>query len=399
MSATRSCPSRRGRTVVAIAIAGALLWPRAARADAYDEALGRAADRERAGDLDGAAGELELLIGFDLYPQDYELPLRAGWIHLRRQRWTDAERAYRLALMRSPNGIDAAAGLAVAVARQGRCDEAAVLFSRVLTVAPDHPVRAEAAAPCARPKTLWVTPGLSVDGLFYRGGTRRAAVGGTASLDVAHRTGLFAGGTYRFKEFFGRGSSPVSAWSQNEGHFRIGWAAPRFGAALRYAVQDDGSGYVGTSHHGGLDLRWSPYGDVTFASAVSAYDDLTVLRFEPAWRIPIAGGFSLRPAMAVQWTKPYTYVNASATAAFERGPVEVWAGGKGGPEMRPAYMTLDTVYNLREQISFGFWAGGSVNAGNDLRIHLRYSMDRLGSTAGNSTQDVHSVSMALSKTF
>jgi tetratricopeptide (TPR) repeat protein len=384
----------------------------AARADAYDDAMARAARREAAGDLDGAAGELELLLGFDLYPQDVELPSRLGALHLRRGRWLDAERAYRLALTRSPKAVDPLAGLAVAVARQGRCDESSLLFARVLGAAPDHPVRAEASAPCVPPQSLWVTPGLSVDGLFYRAGTRRAAVGGSARVDVEHASGLFAGGTYRFLEFFGRSTSTLSAWSQNEGHFRLGWASPRFGAALRYAVVADGSQAIGDSHHGGLDLRWSPFGDVALASSVSVYDDLTVLRFEPSWRIPIAWGLSIRPAMSVQWTKPYTYIGASATAHFERGPVQVWAGGKGGPEMRPAYMTLDAIYNLKEEIEFGFWAGGSVNAGKGVRIHLRYSMDRLegaatsrsttranGAARTGSTQDVHALSLAVSKTF
>ena len=398
MTSNRLASSRRG-LLVALALTTAALWPRPARADAYDDAMARSLARERAGDLDGAAGEMELLLGLDLYPQDYQVPRRAGDLHLARQAWLDAERAYRLALTRSPTGLDAAAGLAVAVARQGRCDEARVLFSQVLAVAPNHPIRVEASAPCARPQSVWVTPALSVDAMFYRGGTRKLAIGGSARVDLEHQSGFFGGGTYRFLEFLGRRNGPLSAWAQNEGHFRLGWGDKRFGAALRYAVQTDGSGYVGTGHHGGIDLRWSPWGDVGLASSVSVYDDLTVLRFEPSWKIPLAWGFSIRPGMSVQWTKPYTYIGASGTAYFERGPVELWAGGKGGPEMRPAYMALDALYNLKEQINFGFWAGGSVNAGKDFRIHLRYSMDRLGNTTGNATQDVHAVSLALSKTF
>lgn len=407
-------PLSRGRlalaALAAASVAATVSTP--ARADAYDDTLARAAAREAAGDLGGAAGEIELLIGFDLYPQDVELPTRLGALQLRRGRWLDAERAYRLALTRSPTAIDPTAGLAVALARQGRCDEASLLFSRVLAQVPTHAVRAEASAPCEKRRTFSVTPALSVDGLFYRGGVRRGAVGGSARVDVGHASGLFFGGTYRFLEFFGRPSSTLSAWAQNEGHLRVGWASPRFGAALRYAIVGDGSLYVGDSHHGGIDLRWSPYGDVGLASSVSVYDDLTVLRFEPSWKIPIAWGLSIRPAMSVQWTKPYTYIGASATAYFERGPVELWAGGKGGPEMRPAYMTVDAIYNLQEEIEFGLWAGGSVNVGKDWRIHLRYSMDRLdgaatgsrtttakGMAATGSTQDVHAASLAVSKTF
>jgi hypothetical protein len=103
--------------------------------------------------------------------------------------------------------------------------------------------------------------------------------------------------------------------------------------------------------------------------------------------------------MSIQWTQPYTYVGASGTAWFERGPVALWAGAKGGPEMRPAYMTVDAIYNLKNQIDFGLWAGGSVNVGGDLRIQLRYSMDRLEGTSSGSTEDVHAFSLAVSKTF
>jgi hypothetical protein len=315
--------------VVALACALTALGPRPARADDYDDAMARVDARERAGDLDGAAGELEFVLGLGLYPQDYAVPLRLGAIHLRRGKWADAERAYRLALSRSPGAIDAGAGLAVSLARQGRCDEASLLFSQVLAAAPDHPVRAEATAPCQEPKRLWVTSALGADALAYRGGDRKAAFGGTARVDVEHASGFFGGGTYRLLEFLGRPKSALSAWAQNEGHLRVGWASKPFGVALRYAVLGDGSDYVGTSHHGGIDLRWSPWGDIGLASSVSSYSDLTVLRFEPSWKIPIAWGLSLRPAMSIQWTQPYTYVGASGTAWFERGPVALWAGAKG----------------------------------------------------------------------
>lgn len=62
-------------------------------------------------------------------------------------------------------------------------------------------------------------------------------------------------------------------------------------------------------------------------------------------------------------------------------------------------MMVNAIYNIREEVEFGIFAGGSVNGSAEFRIHARYSMDRLKSTTNDSTQDVHAVSMAISKTF
>lgn len=390
-----------GRRLVApFALGTVFLASPTAKADVYDDAVARAAARERSGDLAGAAGELELILAFGLYPQDYELPLRLGAIHLRRGQLADAERAYRFALSRSPNGIEAMAGLGLTLARTNRCDEASSLFARVQASAPEYAASMQAISGCVGVKALWVTPALSIDTLFYRRSrAKSAAVGGTVGLDLAHRAGFHGGGTYRYLEFLGTSTGPLAAWAQHEGHFRAGYSVPRFGLGLRYAVVHDGSGLMGTSHHGGVDLRYSPFGDLGLSASASAYSDLAVLRAEPSWRIPVAWGLSLRPALGIEWAKPTTYVSGSLTALFHHEPIDLWFGGKGGPELRPAYMMVNAIYNIREEVEFGIFAGGSVNVGAAFRIHAKYSMDRLKSTTNGSTQDVHAVSMAISKTF
>lgn len=388
------------RLAASLALGTVLLASPVAKADFYDEAFARASARERDGDLAGAAGELELLLALGLYPQDYDLPLRLGAIHLRRGHLADAERAYRLALSRSPDGIEAMAGLALTFSRTNRCDEASTLFARVQASAPEYAASLQAISGCVGTKALWVTPALSIDTLFYRGSSAKsAAVGGTVGLDLAHRTGFHGGGTYRYLEFLGTSTGPLATWAQHEGHFRTGYSVPRFGLGLRYAVVHDGSELMGTSHHGGVDVRYSPLGDLRLSASVSAYSDLTVLRAEPSWRIPVAWGLSLRPALGVQWARPTAYVSGSVTALFHHEPIDLWFGGKGGPERRPAYMMVNAIYNIREEVEFGIFAGGSVNGSAEFRIHARYSMDRLKSTTNDSTQDVHAVSMAISKTF
>src|SRR5262245_26610241 len=98
------------------ALASISLLTRGASAeDAYDDAFARAAGLEPAGDLDGAARALELVL--PLYPQDYALPLQLAWIHLRAGRFEQAERAYRRALAVSPTAVEARAGLAASLER------------------------------------------------------------------------------------------------------------------------------------------------------------------------------------------------------------------------------------------------------------------------------------------
>lgn len=376
-----------------------LFLPVTARADTYDDAFGRSAAHEGRGDLDAAARELEAIL--PEYPQDYTLPVRLGWLRARQGHHAEAERRYRAALAVSPGVPEALLGLGWALARQGRCEEARAVFQQVAARRPDLLSSREGLALCA-PQPSWsFVPGVAFQGQFFPSHPFKTyGVGGDLSLDVYHRGGFFLGGQARYLQVFGTDQYELYTWDQIEGYFGVGYRAPKWGIGLHYAVLYDGSGLFGITHHGGLSTRWSPFGDISLVASASRYPDMSVLRAELGWKIPIALGFSVRPGGSVIWTNPETMGSGSLTLFYEREAVAIWLGGKYGPEMRPAYLPLGVVYNTPDYVRWGLWAGFSVNVWRELRIHTKYALDRMEVDDSSGTQVfTHAVTLGATKAF
>ncbi len=375
----------------------------AARADAYDDALARSLTAERRGDLAAAAAALESIAAD--YPQDYALPLRAGWLRFRAGHLGAAVLAYSAAVERSPEAADGNAGLGWSLAKLGRCSDALPRFRRALVTAPDHAAAAEGVAYCTAPPPPPPPPAVSFSArgalsgtLFPEHGYRTFTAGGAASIDVRLREGLFFGGTTRYARSFTRDATTVPAWDQNEVYLRGGYATDMFGLQLTYALVVDGSAGGTTSHHAGLSLRWSPLGDVLVDASASHYTDIDVFRVAPSWRIPIAGGLSVRPGAAMQVAGGEVLGSGSATLSLDRGRLGLYFGGKYGDEVRPALLGLDLVENYADRIRWGLWAGGSLNVGEAARIDLSYSTERL-QEAGGREGNTHSVTLGVTGRF
>src|SRR5258708_1091582 len=106
--------------------ASVALAARPALADPYEEALTKAASLEHTGDLLGAARALEPMIA--AYPEDWVIAAELGAIEYKRERFSEAESAYREALYRAPASSEASLGLGWALVKQGRCEEAKARF-------------------------------------------------------------------------------------------------------------------------------------------------------------------------------------------------------------------------------------------------------------------------------
>ena len=179
----------------------------------------------------------------------------------------------------------------------------------------------------------------------------------TPGLSFAHESGFFFEGTYRYTRFEPAAGAGIGPWDQHEAYATLGFSRPLAGVALHYAFVHDGSGALGASHHVGFTARVSPFGDVELRGSASFYDDMTVLRAEPSWRIPIAGGFSVRPGAAVAWASGAVRGTAMLTLSLDRSLGSLWAGGKYGVETRPVYFAVPVVYDIPESIAYGAWAG------------------------------------------
>ena len=141
------------------------------------------------------------------------------------------------------------------------------------------------------------------------------------------------------------------------GTAHAGYESIAAGLLFEGGIVQDGSGLYGTSLHAGASARWTRYGDVFIHGSVSAYEDATIGRLAPQWKIHVAGPVSVLPGFALQFAPGGAFPNASLTGIGEWASVSIWAGGKAGEEVRPAYLDQNVVYDIPERVEFGAWAG------------------------------------------
>lgn len=411
--------------------------------DPYAEGMAKARAADARGDL---AGESLLLVALlPLYPQDVELPLQLAWTLFRMGRFADAEPHYRVALERSGEGSEAELGLGFTLSKLGRCAEGRLHFEAVLAKNSAHrgaadglracmaklaaPAQAQEpsaeAAPALlpsppglpaplpsplpsplqeqKPAKVWVRPQLTQAIYVYQNNPLlRYVLASMARLELIAASHFYLAGSYRYSYFFPQ-PNQAAPWSQHEAYADIGYTSRPAAVLLHYALAYDGSGYYGTSHHAGLTARWSPPlgGEGVLKFSSSFYSDATVLRGELAWRFPIIGGLSLRPAGALQWTGSELLKNVALTLSYDHRRASLWVGGKYGDEQRAAYLDLAFIYNTPARIPWGVWSGLAVRPGAGFQLLLTYATDHLTRTDVTPVQDstVHYISFSLAKDF
>lgn len=384
-------PSRR-RPLGAAALVAALTASSAALADDYEAASERADEAATRGDWAAAASALAPLLS--TYPQDYDVALRLGGIELRRGRPADAARAYRSAIARSPLAAGGHRGLAVALDAEGRCEEAARALgtanalsllpeaeaSALLRCSAPPPFAAAAPPPIALAPITRTTIGVAAQAFaFPSHPTKQWAKGLALSADVA-RGAYEVGATGRVEWITPQAVAGLSSFRQEEGYVRAGVGNERLGVSVLGAIVHDGSGVMGTSKHVGAVGRLSGTTHLFLSGAASFYPDGTVLRLSPEWRVPLDERTALTPAFAVQRALGETLFSGSLTLShtWQRGTL--YAGGKIGTEVRPAYLAASVVYDVPERILWGGWAGVLVKATSNVSIKAAYSLDRTEGT-------------------
>ncbi len=367
-----------------------------AEEDPYAAAMATSAAAEQRGDLELAARALEAVLV--AYPQDHELRVKLGWVLFRARRFAESERAYQAALDLAPQSMDARLGLGWSRVRQGQCDGASAALEPML--AAGDPRAEEILQACEVPSVGAVSLFAAWNQYFFPGHPYKST--GTGVLvGASARTaeGWTLQGAFRHVAFTATAGSGISNFTQQEAYAHVGYSGANAGLLLQGALVFDGSGAIGTSKHVGLAARWSPAGDLLLDASLSVYDDRTIGRLAPSWSIPVAGPLRLVPGAAFQLADGEVKVTGSLTAALSFSSLELWAGGKYGEEIRPAYLSQLAIYNVQDRIAWGAWAGARVKLGSVLAIQATYAIDRLrrdGDTStGTSTSESNSHALSL----
>ncbi len=354
--------------------------------DPYDQAFVRARSFEARGALDAAARELETVSVS--YPQDYAVAAQAAWYYARAGNFLKAEAMYREAVARAPLAMDARTGLAWTLMRQSKCNEAAVEWRAILKQDPNHgPARSNLSACRPRPppevppspfSILFATIAPSAHYYSYIAHPYKSwGAGASVGASAQTRNGLGAGALYRYTRFAGSGSGETPlALHEVYAHFaqeRIGMGWGVHGGLLTL-----GSGTSRPSLHAGLSGRIHWYGDISLSCTLSEYEDLRVLRAEPSWRFDMGDGWAMIPAAGLARTNLESRATGMLSVTHDERSWGVWAGGKYGTEVRPAYLPQNIVYATPERILWGAWAGARARLAPWVELRLTYGLDRLG---------------------
>ncbi len=327
-----------GRGTLAAVVCCALVTGTATANPSYEERFEEARRLEGQGDPAGALDALDDLEGE--FPQDYRLMLQLGWLAYRAGDLERAEIYYTRAEALSGGSAESRQGLQ--------------------TVASARGVHGFAAASMLGYGYPAVGGGTGGVGLFAAAGVRWRRALGSAS--------------YRYGRF-----GTTDAFGQHEVYLSGGAAWERFGITGHYAVLHETRGTLGTGHVLGAVARFSPLGDVTVEASLSHYDDADVFRVSAAWAIALGRGFWIRPgaSMQVADSTPLAAGHLDLGYADSRG--EIWIGGKGGSEFRPAYLADDAAYNILETIPWGAHLGGRIHLTE--RWSLTGTVEAYGATA------------------
>jgi tetratricopeptide (TPR) repeat protein len=349
--------------------------------DAYGDAFAQAAAAERVGDLDTAASVLES--ASQVYPRDYALALRLGWVHFRLQRYTDAERWYRVASEVSNGAVDALIGLGWSLIYQQRCDRAVPILRRVIGDARARHALAGCTAEAPARGTLW----LELGGALYRDDPWKDRLGSvSAGGKIMPSEALQLGIAYRFLAV-AASDSRVADYAQHEGYFQLGYTRERFGVHAHGAWLSSADGGLGVSRHVGVSGRLHAMGELLCELFASSYRDAWVARIAAAWQLT-SGSWTLTPGLALQRLARETLGSASLGAGFNADRWSVWIHGRYGTEYRAAYLTQFAVFNGDDRSRWAALVGLRLRVGTAGAVFMTYGFNRLKSPDGLSS-DMH----------
>lgn len=370
----------------------------------YQERFARAAAYEREGRYQAAAAELAPLQ--HEYPDDYAVALQLAWLRYQAQDYAAAADDYRRAEAISRGSEEARLGLGWSLLQQGSADEAARLFRAILAGSPDHERAREGLALAEERIRIGEPATSSVRADFayvqYQDHPERSSAwsflggfGNVAADVVAWDL------TYRFARFQGKGAGGGSgnangrSWSQHEVYALLGYTRPRFGLHAHFAYVRDEVEFADDLFAVGLSGRLSTLGRLWVEASLSFYPDDRIFRLSPSWRLSLWGAWYVEPGGALQVTWDGEVLGNGTLELgreWKRGSLRL--GGKYGRERQPLYLHMPLMLNLRDEVKWGVWAGGSIHLSRAVELRLTYELNRLDPFSSPSAGDANMHVMA-----
>ncbi|MCA9667110.1 MAG: hypothetical protein KC503_16040, partial [Myxococcales bacterium] len=247
---------------------------------------------------------------------------------------------------------------------------------------------------------LWTTAGADLEAQLYAGHPIKNSTLGL-SLHFAARflARFYVAGRYRFSRFYAEDTykNGLSAeWNQHELYLAAGVRLGPLWLSGHYSAISDGSETYSTTHQwaASADVALGSggrFGHVALRAGASHYDDLTVLRIAPSYRLRLFGRLGLEAELALSQVSStdgaghfqlrgaslVRFATASLTldARFSWG--SLYLGGRYGDSVRPANLALGVTANSYDLVGPGLWAGADLRVGTRARLRLGYALSKL----------------------
>ncbi|QQR90054.1 MAG: tetratricopeptide repeat protein [Myxococcales bacterium] len=375
-------------TNCALIIASELLWlgtPAFADAQSdrvYDLAFAASISEEKRGNVSGA---IQLLLPVKkLYPQDFELMLRLGWLYFQNEQYNNALENYQQAFSMSNGDDQAALGLGWSLSRLNRCPEALVFFDDVLRKNPDQVSAKEGQSFCDEPGWLILSLGLSSTYQYHSahpyldwglGVSPRisAILDSVFLLDISYRRTEF-----QADQSSRAGASPnrTHGISVDEAFLSMGLQSSKLGALLTYAFAASNSDYLARAHALGLRGSVRYWGEFVLENSATFYSDLTVWRFAPSWAMPLTSWLSIQPYGALQVLNSELPVEAGLTSTVWNTLGSLWLGCRLGKAKRPTRLSEPSIYNTFDTFRQSVYSGASLRIAQHWQLWVNYQIER-----------------------
>lgn len=374
---------RRSPTLLASLTLAAVSFASVARAQSqYDDAFATAAAREAAGRPREAADSLDALAA--LYPQDFALALRLGWLRFQAGQHAAARGWYQRALGLSGGGSrDARLGLAWAQLRLGATSEALRAFDDVLALDPRDASALEgrglALAAMPHPVRLWAS--LWLGGQLYAGHPERSwSLSATASATAQLYDWAVIGATYRAVAYSAaRGPSMSSSLRagpplrvQHEVHLVAGVARTSWALRAHLGYMADRQNQMAPAWTFGLSGRVALRGELSAELSDTVYADRSLARAVVSWGADLGRGWTLGPVLTGQYTDGDTWGSIGAFGGWRRDGYSLSASARWGDERRPTSLVEGLFYATDDHVHGTFSLSGFAPIGGGFSLGLRY---------------------------
>lgn len=393
-----SLTMRRNAPASALLSLAVLSHAGVAAAQDYDAAMALAASREATGNVREAAASLDALHA--VYPQDFALSLRLGWLWFQAGDNHAARTRYRHALTLSDDtSRDARLGLGWSLLRLHEASAARDEFARLLSLdATDASAReGHALALAALPTPLRVWASLWLGAQAYVNHPQRSwSVSGTASVTAQILDVAVLGLTYRAVDYSvtsttsstvqpppprpGLPPPPPTTQSrtttamnlQQELHVMGGVARPAWALRAHLGRLWDSSNSMAPAWIFGVSGRLALHGELTAELSDTLFADHSAVRAVGAWAASLGGGWSLGPVATAQRFNGSFGGSLGAVAGWRGDGYAASLSARYGDEVRPTSLVEALTFATDDHVRGTLSLSGLVPLSHGLSLALRY---------------------------